>query len=79
MEGRAIIEVNFNSGTEAQTVLKALEPELTSAPSDKAKVTLDVKGKTLFLNVSSSERSAFRAAVNTYLRWIRTAHEVGGI
>ncbi|MEE9594681.1 MAG: KEOPS complex subunit Pcc1 [Candidatus Hydrothermarchaeales archaeon] len=79
MKARADIEIEFDTSEEAQRVLGTLKPELTSSPSDKAMATLDVKEKTLFLRISSEERAPFRAAVNTYMRWIRTAHEIGGI
>ncbi|MFQ5815154.1 MAG: KEOPS complex subunit Pcc1 [Candidatus Hydrothermarchaeaceae archaeon] len=79
MDAGAEIEIDFDSEEEAERVLMALKPELSSAPSDKTEVTLEVRGKTLFLGVSSGERAPFRAAVNTYMRWIRTAHEIGGL
>ncbi len=79
MKARADVEIEFDSEDEAKRVLGALEPELKSAPSDKTETSLEVTDRSLLLSISSEERAPFRAAVNTYLRWIRTAHEIGGI
>ncbi len=75
---KASLDVEFDSETEASRVFEALKPEIDSAPSDKAETVIDVEDKTLFLRITSGERAPFRAAVNTYMKWIRIAHELGG-
>ncbi len=68
---------DFDSDEDARRVYEALKPELSSAPSDKTDVALEAKGKSLVLSVSAAEKAAFRAAVSTYVRWVRIAHEIG--
>lgn len=75
----AEFEFDFDNREDAERVLAALKPELSSAPSDRADVVLEAKGNRLLLRISSRKKSPFRAAVSTYLRWIRVAHEVGMI
>lgn len=57
-----------------EAVLSALKPEMTREfPNSTARVWLE-KGQ-LFLEVLSDDSVSLRAAVNSYLRWVKVASE----
>jgi len=69
---------NFKSVSEANIVLKSIDPEIRNKiPKIKVQVKLD-KNK-FFINISAYDTSSLRAAINSYLRWINTALEVNKI
>ena len=70
---KAQIEVTFDSNKDAQVIFEALMPELHSAPSDKADAKLEIEKNKVLVTISAEDASAFRAAINTYLRWIKVS------
>ncbi|MFB0543689.1 MAG: KEOPS complex subunit Pcc1, partial [Candidatus Bathyarchaeia archaeon] len=67
----AEIEIEFPLLKIGQIIAEALRPELENPSSDRSKVELVVKeeGK-IALNITATDTSALRAALNSYLRWI---------
>ena len=72
----------------ADIIFKALLPELEGnadiSPSKQARsarsdVKLEVKGKKLYLHISADDIVMLRAALNTWLRLVMVAEEVGVI
>ncbi|MGZ7044292.1 MAG: KEOPS complex subunit Pcc1 [Methanobacterium sp.] len=73
---KAEFEIEFESMEDAEVILKTIEPELNTAPSNRSSVTLNLDGKTLCLNIEALDTHILRASINSYLRWIILAHEV---
>ncbi len=78
-EARAELEFHLDSEEEAMCIYQSIKPELDATPSDRATVALNPRGEKLLLSIEAREAAPFRAAVLTYLRWIRTAKEIGRI
>ena len=66
---------NFDSNSEAEIVLKSINPEINNKiPKTNAQIKKD-KNR-IYLNIYSEDTSSLRAAINSYLRWIKTALEI---
>ena len=73
---KAEFQINFESLEDAEVVLKAIEIELKTAPSDRSSVNASLNGKTLYLTIDAEDTPIFRASLNSYLRWIILSHEI---
>jgi len=73
---KAEFQIKFERLEDAEVVLKAIEIELESAPSDRSSVNAHLNEKTLYLTIDAEDSSIFRASVNSYLRWIILSHEI---
>lgn len=59
-------------------VLAALEPEVSrELPRARAKVWTE--GKTLHLEIQAEDAISLRAAVNSYLRWVKVAADASAV
>ena len=76
---KAEFKIKFDSLDEAKLVLKSIEPEIQTAPSEKSSVKINLDGKTLKLIIDAEDTSSFRASVNSYFRWITLSHEVNSL
>ena len=66
---------NFDSEEEARIIAESLDPEIKQKiPKTKVQVTLS--NKNFSINIEARDLSSFRAACNSYLRWIDTALKV---
>jgi len=71
------IDIEFDSSKEAETILRSIQPEIISAPSDRSMVkAYIVNNRTLRLEINSEDSASFRASINSYLRWIILSYEV---
>jgi KEOPS complex subunit Pcc1 len=57
-------------------VLKTIEVELKTAPSERSSVTASLDGNVLYLTIDAQDTPSFRASLNSYLRWIILSHEI---
>ena len=70
-------QIEFEDFDQANIILKALKPEVNSSPSERATVELSLKeDKILDVNITASDATSLRAAVNSYLRWIMLSLDV---
>jgi KEOPS complex subunit Pcc1 len=69
-------QIEFQDVKQAEIVLKALEPEVDSSPSERSRVELNLTGKVLDVNITASDATSLRASVNSYLRWIMLSLDV---
>ena len=76
MKAEAAVKIEFESKRVLETVYNALKPETVSAPTKRSKAHVEVDGKTLTLRFEARDTTALRAALNSYLRWIRLIVEV---
>ena len=70
------IILNFGNTSVAETILKAISPEVNTIPSKRTKVSLKQEKTKIFLLIYSKDTTALRAAINSYLRLIKTAYDV---
>lgn len=73
---KAEFKIKFESLEDAKVVLKTIEPELKTAPSDRSSVKASLDGNILYLTIDAEDTHIFRASLNSYLRWIILSHEV---
>jgi len=73
---KAEFKIKFKSSTDAKVVLKSIEPELQTAPSDRSSVKVNLDGNILKLIIDAEDTPSLRASVNSYLRWIILSCEV---
>ena len=69
-QGRAVIEIPMESEELAKTIRSAIDPETNSAPSDRARVEVTVRGSVLVIQISSDDLTSLRAAMNSYVAWV---------
>lgn len=76
MRANAVVRLDFPSEKHAEIVFCALVPEIEVSVSSRSKVQVDRKGDCLILSFETKDTSALRAALNSYLRFIRLAKSV---
>lgn len=69
-QGRAVIEIPMESDEIAETIRSAIDPETNSAPSDRARAAVAIRGSVLVIKISSSDLTSLRAAMNSYITWV---------
>lgn len=70
VSGRSTIEFHLDSEEEARLLYDALLPETHSVPSDRAETAIFSTGQILRVEISASDLTALRAAMNSFLSWI---------
>jgi tRNA threonylcarbamoyladenosine modification (KEOPS) complex Pcc1 subunit len=78
MNAAATIRLRFPTIHQLSAVFKALEPETRSPVTSRSKVTIikEDEALTLKLVFETKDTSALRAAVNSYLHWIRLTKDI---
>ncbi len=61
-----------------KAVMSALSPEV-GREIPRTRVHLFTQDEEVVLNVEASDLGALRAALNSYLRWIRISEEIGNM
>ena len=76
MKTSAMIILHFPSEKRLETVLKALKPETERHQfMRRSKVNVRSEQNSLILNFEAEDTSALRAAINSYLRWIKLMND----
>jgi len=65
----------LTSDTNAATIVAALSPEI-GRELPRTETDISVNGDTVTINVSAKDVSAMRAALNSYLGWIRITENI---
>lgn len=73
---KAEIELGFEDLREAEIVFKSLELEIADSPSQRTETSFKLNNNTLKLEINATDATSLRAAVNSYLRWIRLSHDI---
>jgi len=76
MSAKATVRLRFERKNHLSAIFRALEPETRTAVSSRSKVTVKRDDKTLTLVFEAKDTSALRAALNSYLHWIRLTKDV---
>ncbi|MEM3522777.1 MAG: KEOPS complex subunit Pcc1 [Candidatus Bathyarchaeia archaeon] len=71
----AKIELNLNSKKYLKSLLSALKPETLSILTHRSKVRIFTLNNTLTLKINAKDIVAFRAAINSYLRFIISCYK----
>ncbi|NWF95690.1 MAG: hypothetical protein HXY34_06075 [Candidatus Thorarchaeota archaeon] len=68
--GRVQVEIDIESDADARIVYDALFPETVSAPSERARTTVQVCGPVIRIDITAQDLASLRAATNSFLSWI---------
>jgi len=60
----------------AHIIWKAIKPEIENSPSTRSKMKIKLEDDTIILKIESKDSTAFRAAMNSTLRWIKLAYDI---
>ena len=67
----AAIRLTLLSEREADMILRALRPETESSATHRSKVQVANEGRNLELLFESTDTTALRASINSYLSWLQ--------
>jgi tRNA threonylcarbamoyladenosine modification (KEOPS) complex Pcc1 subunit len=70
VKSRTTLEIPLESEQQARILYSALIPEAESAPSDRAKTHISIDGASLIVEIESSDLTATRAALNSFIAWV---------
>lgn len=76
MKAVATVRLKFRRKDELSAIYNALEPETRTSLSNRSRVSIRKEGETLVLVFEARDTSALRAALNSYLHWIRLTRDV---
>jgi len=69
-----MLSATLSVSTDAGSVMSVLSPEIGRLPRTETDISLD--GDTVTIRVSAKDVSAMRAALNSYLGWIRITENI---
>gem|GEM_PF-732011 len=69
-------QIQLEGEKTAHTIWKAIKPEIENSPSTRSKMKMKQENKIIILKIESKDSTAFRAAMNSTLRWIELAHDI---
>ena len=73
----AVAEIRVDSTKElAEIIENSLKPEVQDPVSTRSKVEVVAEDDLIRINITASDLSALRAALNSYLRWVDAIFEV---
>ena len=75
MKRSAVISLEFSSEKLVQILLRALLPETKKPTTSRSKVSVGRVDKKLIIRIEAEDTSAFRATLNSYLRWVAIAKD----
>jgi KEOPS complex subunit Pcc1 len=70
------LEFEFENSKEAEIVLKSIKPEINGSSYDRTSVNMNIRDNTLKIFIKAPDSASFRAALNSYLRWIKLSYDV---
>ena len=71
-----IFEVEFNSENHAQIIYNSIKPELSFSRNDRSTTTIQLKNKSIIIEINSKDVVSLRASINSYVRWINLSIEI---
>lgn len=69
-------KIEFETIEDAEIILKVLEPEIRTSPSLRSFTHIKRVDKELIMKINAADTTSFRAAINSYLRWIMLSYDV---
>ncbi|HMK53272.1 MAG TPA: KEOPS complex subunit Pcc1 [Methanobacteriaceae archaeon] len=73
------LEFELKTPKEAENILEAIKPEISSAPSSRTSSKISIDGRKITLEIKASDSTSLRASVNSYLRWIILSTQIMGL
>ncbi|MBI5681287.1 MAG: hypothetical protein HZC47_10365 [Methanobacterium sp.] len=73
---KAEFKIEFENLLDAETVLRSIEPEIQSSPSNRSSVSVNLDRNVLNLVIDARDVPSLRASLNSYLRWIILSSDV---
>lgn len=73
---RTKFKMVFDSSRDAHIILKSLEPEINTSPSERSSAQFKIEGNVLEIVIVAADTPSIRAALNSYLRWIILCYDV---
>nr|WP_319373058.1 KEOPS complex subunit Pcc1 [uncultured Methanobacterium sp.] len=70
------IELEFPSSSDAEIVLRAIEPEIMESPSERTSTQIECQNNILKINITARDTPSLRASLNSYLRWVMLSNEI---
>lgn len=74
--GEYKVECEFELGSATITAFKSLLPEVEDALSERTSVSISLERGKIKLNISASDLTSLRAALNTWLRLLKVAFDM---
>ena len=71
-----IFEVEFNSENHAQIIYNSIKPELSFSRNDRSTTTIQLKNKSIIIEINSKDVVSLRASIHSYVRWINLSMEI---
>ncbi|MBS7639347.1 MAG: KEOPS complex subunit Pcc1 [Candidatus Bathyarchaeia archaeon] len=72
----AILRFTFSSEREAEIIGKSIGPETETSTKYRSKVRVTKEGKNLMIFFESTDTTALRASINSYLSWLMLLREI---
>lgn len=69
-------ECEFDLGSAAEIAFKSLLPEIEDALSERTSISIILENSKIKLNISASDLTSLRAALNTWLRLLKVAWDM---
>ena len=69
-------KIEFETIEDAEIILKVLKPEIRTSPSERSFTLIKRIDKELIMKINAVDATSFRAAVNSYLRWVMLSYNV---
>lgn len=76
MSSTATVHLKFPKKKQLSSIFAALDPETRASITSRSKVKMTTKGEMLTLTFEARDTSALRAALNSYLHWIRLTKDI---
>ncbi|MGQ9723357.1 MAG: KEOPS complex subunit Pcc1 [Candidatus Jordarchaeum sp.] len=77
-KARGVIETTFHSNL-SEIVFKAILPEIVSGSNGRYRGKLKRDGDIISLEIEAEDTVALRAALNSYLRWLKIIYDINEI
>ncbi|HVP92133.1 MAG TPA: KEOPS complex subunit Pcc1 [Acidobacteriota bacterium] len=72
MKATAVVRLKFPSEKHSGIIFEALMPEVKTSATVRSRADLEKNGESLILKIEAMDTVALRAALNAYLRWIKS-------
>jgi KEOPS complex subunit Pcc1 len=72
----SLIELEFPSSSDAEIVLRAIEPEIMESPSERTSTEIECESNILKISITAQDTTSLRASLNSYLRWVMLSNEI---
>lgn len=64
------ILIEFDNSKQAELIFTSVLPEISSSPSQRSRMTMDLQGRNIQINIKAADATSFRASLNSSLKWI---------